>query len=235
MNSYRQHKRGDNAFTFLAVIAVFLFTVILFICVFCWYGRAYVRVSLDKTYYFLVRDCEDTTASAVAGQVYFLGGAGYLLEYNGENTVVLACYFKLTDAETVLQVIADKGVETRILTLKTEDFSLGGSKAAQKSKIAANIETTETSAEILYETANALERTDISQEQARAAVRGVVASLRGLRTENTESMYQSWNLALSSAEKRGAEIAEGILFAKDLRYMQTQLCMMIIKAKDYFV
>ncbi len=235
MNSYRQHKRGNDAFTFLAVIAVFLFTVILFICVFCWYGRAYARVSLNKTYYFLVRDCEDTTASAIAGQVYFLGGAGYLLEYNGEHAVVLACYFKQTDAEYVLQVIADKGVETRILILKTEDFSLGGRKAAQKSKITANIETTDTSAEILYETANDLERADISQEQARAAVRSVVTSLRGLRTENTESMFQSWNLALSSAEKRGTEISEGILFAKDLRYMQTQLCMMIVKAKDYFV
>ncbi len=234
MYTYRQNKRGGNTFTFLAVIAVFLFTVILFVCVFCWYGRAYARVSLNKSYYFLVRSCEDTTASAVAGQIYFAGGAGYLLQYGGENAVVLACYFRQTDAEYVLEVMAGKGLDVRLLELKSDDFTLGGSKAAYRDKIVANAGTVETSAKILYETANALERTDISQEEARAAVRGVVNSLKGLRSENAESLFESWNFALSGAERRGTEIAEGILFAKDLRYLQTQLCMLIIRAKDYF-
>lgn len=233
MNFYRRSNRRGNAFMFLAVIAVFVFTVILFIGVFFWYSRAFARISVDKTYYFLVRDCEAATASAVSGQVYYLGGAGYLLEYNGETAVVLACYFKQTDAEYVLETIAADDV--RLLTLNSDEFTLSGGKAAQKSKIVSNTETVETSAKILYETANALERTDISQEEARAAVRGAVSSLKGLRAENTETLFESWNLALSAAEKRGAEIAEGILFAKDLRYLQTQLCMMIVNVKDYFV
>lgn len=236
MNGFRKSygRRANGTATFFAVVAVFVFTVILFLCVFFWYGRAYARVSLDKTYYFLVRDCEETTAAAVSGQVYFSGGAGYLLGSGGDSAVVLACYFKQTDAEYVQANMTDKGVDTQVLALSSSDFTLDGGNSEQKSRIAANAETVETCAHILYDAANGLERTDISQDEARAAVRGVVVSLKGLYTENDGSFYDLWNAGLSGAAKRGTEIAEGIAFAKDLRYLQVELCLMIVNAANYF-
>ena len=207
-----------------------MFTVCLFVGVFWWYGRGYARVSLGKEYYFLVRDCEDTTASAVAGQVYLSGGAGYLLG----DAVVLSCYFKETDAERVRGSMTEKGLETRLLALKTEDFTLSGERARYLKEVKANAETVETCARVLYDTANGLERTDISQDEARAAVKGVVSALKGLRQGNEDSFFELWNYELSKAERRGKELAEGILFAKDLRYLQVELCMDILHADEYF-
>ena len=216
------------------MLGVFLFTVCLFIGLFWWYGRDYARVSLQKTYYFLVRDCEDTTASAVAGQVYLSGGAGYLLEVAGESSVVLSCYFKIADAERVQSMMQEKGIQTELLSFSTEEFVLQGEKAKLKTIVVENVETVETCARILYETANGLERTDTSQEEARAAVRGVISSLKGLQQGNEEQLFALWNHSLLSAERRGREIAEGIIFAKDLRYLQVELCMAILKTGEYF-
>lgn len=221
----------SGAFTFFAVLAVFLFTVCLFVGVFWWYGEDYARVSLGKEYYFLVRDCEDTTASAVAGQVYLSGGAGYLM---GENAVALSCYFKEMDAERIQGSMAEKGLDTRLLTLKTAEFTLSGEKAKFRDRVESNVETVETCARVLYDTANGLERTELSQDEARAAVKGVVTALKGLRQGNEDSLFELWNYHLSNAERRGKEIIEGILFAKDLRYLQIELCMTILSADQYF-
>lgn len=221
-------------FTFFAVLGVFFFTVLLFIGLFWWYGRDYAGISLEKTYYFLVRECEDTTASAVSGQVYLSGGAGFLLETEGREVVVLSCYFKITDGERVQSMMEEKGIETRLLSLRAEDFKLQDESAKFKKSVLENIETAETCAKMLYESANSLERNDITQDHARAALRGVVSSLKGLQSQNQEEFFSLWNKAISDAEKRGRELCEGILFAKDLRYLQVQLLLDIIDAHKYF-
>ncbi len=220
--------------TFFAALAVFLLTVGLFVGVFCWYGRDYERVSFDREYYFLVRDCEDATAAAVAGQVYFAGGAGFRLETAGKNCVVLACYFRQTDAERVKNAMEEKDIAAHILTLSPSGFALEGKNAALKGRVEGNLETAETCARILYDTANGLERAELSQEEARMAVRGAAKALKGLRAGNAESLFTAWNAELVSAERRGAEIADGILYAKDLRYLQAELCFAIVNADTYF-
>lgn len=235
MNTYHKPTQVGRIGTFFAVLGVFLFTVCLFVGLFWWYGRDYARVSLQKTYYFLVRACEDTTASAVAGQVYLSGGAGYLLEVAGESSVVLSCYFKVTDAERVQSMMQEKGIQAELMTFSTEEFVLQGEKASLKTNVEENVETVETCARILYETANGLERTSLSQDEARAAVRGVISSLKGLQQGNDKQFFALWNASLSSAERRGREIAEGIIFAKDLRYLQVELCMAILKTSEYFL
>lgn len=235
MDTYGKGYRTVNgAVRFIAALGVFLFTVCLFIGLFWWYGRDYARISLEKEYYFLVRDCEDTTASAVAGQVYLSGGAGYLYERSGHNSVVLACYFRETDAERVQSAMLEKGIDIRILALSGRDFSLSGKAAAFCGAIESNIETVETCAHILFDAANGLERAELSQEEARVAVRGVVKSLKGLRLGCGDDFFALWAHKLVEAERRGAELSEGILFAKDLRYLQVELCMDILHADEYF-
>ncbi|MGN1078320.1 MAG: hypothetical protein ACI4ST_07360 [Candidatus Gallimonas sp.] len=223
-------RRGSAKFL-LAVLAAFLCTLCLFAGIFWWSGRDYARVTFDETYYFLVRDCEDTTASAVSGQVYFSGGAGYLLER--ENAVVIACYFRESSANQVRDTLALKGVEARVLSLSPPDLELSGELAAQKARISSNAETLDSCAHILYDTANGLERTEISQDEARSALRGVIASLKGLCAENGEG-FSRWNAVVSQAVRKGTEIAEGILFARDLRYLQAQICMNVVRIGDYF-
>lgn len=232
MNAYGPRRR--NAATFFAVLGVFLLTVCLFVGVFRWYGEREETVAADKTYYFLVKNCEDTAASAVAGQVYLSGGAGYILEQDGESAVVLSCYFTERDALRVCGSLEEKGIEARVLTLSAQTFYLRGEKAAERGRVEDNMETVEACARVLYQAANELERGESSQEQARAAVRSAAISLGGLAAGNEGALYLTWNAALMRAERRGKELCEGILFAKDLRYLQTELLLMNVRAGGYF-
>lgn len=235
MKNYRISRIGTS---FFAVLAVFSVTVCLFVCVFLWFGRAEERIDPQREYYFLVSDCEETTAGAVAGQVYLQGGAGYLAEVDGQSLVVLAGYFRLTDAERVQTSTAEKGTNTRILTLSAAPFLLRGERASQKGRIEANLATAETCARMLYEAANGLERSEYSQDEARAAVRGVTAALKGLKTENEESegraVFSLWNATLDRMSRRSADLAEELLFAKDLRYLQVELLFAIVEGETYF-
>lgn len=217
---------------FFATVFFFFIAVGIFVGVFQWRGRAIATVELDREYFFLVRECDTPTAGAVAGDSYLAGGAGYLLE--SENVVVLACYYKKTDAEFVKETMSAKGVETRVLTRKADNFSLHGKRAKEKSRIRDNATTVDSLAHILYDAANGLERSSLSQNAARTAVEGVVKSLSGLATGNGEGIYALWNVELRRAMRRGKEIAAGILFAKDLRYLQIQLCFDVLGISDYF-
>lgn len=199
-----------------------------------WMGRDYERVSLGKTYYLLVRLCDEETAVSVSTQVYLSGGAGYYMKAGGKDCVVLSCYYKETDARLVQASMERKGVETQIIECACADFSLTGRNAAYAEAVAANAATANDNAKLLFETANKLERTEISQEEARAALRGVTASLSGLRKGNEGKFFERWNAALNSAEKKGREIASGIIFAKDLRYLQVQLTAAVVNADVLF-
>ena len=219
---------------FLAAIAIFTVLVLLFVGYFFHCGRDYARVSLPQKYWLLSRDCKDTTASAIIGESYVSGGAGYLVETGGNQSVALACYYAETTARSVQEVMTGKGVETRVTEICPEDVELNGGAAAHAGRIAANADTADTCTRILYDAANGLERTEVSQEEARTAVRGVVKSLKGLAAENKGRLYERWNAELARICRKGTELSEGILFARDLRYLQVWLCIFVTDAADYF-
>ncbi len=195
-------------------------------------GQGYARVNFSKSYYFVVKDCEKTTVSAVTGDIYSAGGAGYFLEK--DNAVAIACYFKEASAESVRKNLEEKGTETRLVVHSPENLVLRGSKSAYKQQIEGNLETVDSIAHILYDTANGLERSELSQKQAKAALDGVVSSLKGLIEANSGNLFALWNAGLKEAERKGTELNGGILFAKDLRYLQTMLCDKSVNVAKYF-
>lgn len=229
-----ESKRRGGLTAFIAVLAVFLFTVCMFVGVFRWNGRDRAHLSFTQKYYFLVRDCEAATAAAVAGQVHVSGGSGLQIQTGGDYAVVVSCYFREETALSVRDGMTEKGVETRVIMLAPDDFCLYGKSAAEGNRVISNAETADSCARLLYDTANGLERTEISQTAARAAVRGVRNSLKGLRTENGDGFYARWNAALKEAERKCAECADGILFAKDVRYIQSMLCFSVVNLGTYF-
>lgn len=216
------------------MLAVFVAIVMAFVGFMWWNGRDYVRVSLSQKYWFLVRDCDESTSAAVIVNTYLSGGAGYLIETDGKQTVAVACYYSELSAQSVQRTLESKGVETRVVKYAPDDFTLNGSSALHKNRIVSNAETADTCAKILYDTANGLERTEISQDEGRAALRGVVSSVKGLREENTAECFTLWNTLLSGVERRGTETANGIIFAKDLRYLQILLCYAVSNMGEYF-
>lgn len=199
---------------------------------FAFNGQGYARVSFRKDYYFLVKDCEETTAAAVSGDIYSSGGAGYFLE--SDNAVAIACYFKETSAQSVQSSLAEKGTQTRLVVKSPSEMVLRGRKGAQKEKIVSNLETVDSLAHILYDTANGLERSELSQKEAKAALGGVLSSLKGLIGGNEGELYAAWNVALKEAQRRAEELEKGLLFSKDLRYLQTMLCDKAVNSALYF-
>ena len=196
-------------------------------------GLGYARVSFERDYYFLVKDCEETTVTAVAGDVYSSGGAGYYMA--SDNAVVIACYFQETSAQSVKRNLEAKGTETRLVVHSPSDLVLRGRKSGYKEQIQSNLETVDALAHILYDTANGLERSELSQREAKAALSGVVSSLKGLIAGNEGDVFALWNAALKEAQRRGSELSSGLLFAKDLRYLQTMLCDKTVQLTNYFV
>lgn len=168
----------------------------------------------------------------MTGDIYSAGGAGYFLER--DNAVAIACYFKEASAESVRKNLEEKGTETRLVVHSPENLVLRGSKSAYKQQIEGNLETVDSIAHILYDTANGLERSELSQKQAKAALGGVVSSLKGLIEANSGNLFALWNAALKEAERKGTELSGGILFAKDLRYLQTMLCDKSVNVAKYF-
>lgn len=211
-----------------ALFSLFAFTV-------WWSLRDYARIEPDKTYYLLVRACEEETAVSVSTQVYLSGGAGYLMQAGGRDCVVLSCYFREADAARVQRNLQGKDVEAFVVACDAPVFELSGSAAGYAERICSNLDTLDSNIKLLYDVANGLERTELNQDEARAAVRGVTASLSGLRTGNEGALFERWNAALQKAERKGREIASGILFAKDVRYLQVQLVAAAVNADAFFV
>lgn len=214
-------------------VFVFIAAIVFCIAAVAVGGQSFARVSFSKSYYFLIKSCEETSVVAVSGDVYAAGGAGYYME--GENAVAIACYFKETSAQSVQRNLESKGTETELIKREAEDLVLRGKKSEYKGQIESNLETVDQLAHILYDTANGLERSELTQKQAKTSVEGVAASLKGLRDGNEDEFFSGWNMGLLEAERRAKELAQGLLFAKDLRYLQAMLCDKTVRMANYFV
>lgn len=225
----RRRLRGREI---LIVLGVFAAAVLLLIAIFAGVKRSRAAVGFEAEYYFLVERCEDSTAAAVAGSIYGAGGAGYLL--HGGGAVVIACYYTVRDAERVQAAMREKGAETQIMELSAEKFYLSGANAAYAARVAANAETAEACARLLYDAANGLERAELGQTEARTAARGAADCLAGLRTGNAGAFFDRWNAELVRAERECREISDGIAFAKDLRRVQARILCGIVELGSYF-
>ena len=122
----------------------------------------------------------------------------------------------------------------RAMKRQLKRFTPHGECAAEHARIAANIKAADSCAHLLYDAANKLERGEASQEEARAYLRGAAAALDGLAQENESAVFALWNAELRSASRRLKEYAEGILYAKDLRYSQVALAFLILEIPSYF-
>ncbi len=224
-------RRRLSLFQFLAVLGLFAATVFLFLAAVSCVKRDEKVVNFEAKYYFLVENCEDTTAAAVAGTVYGRGGAGVLL---GGRAVVVACYYTVQDAERVQSAMSEKGTVTRIEEVSAKKFALKGGNAAYCGRVEANAATVETCARLLYDTANGLERAELGQSAAKAAAHGAASSLAGLAEGNAGAFFDRWNAELLAAKRSCKEVEGGLVFAKDLRRIQAQLLCALVGLGAYF-
>lgn len=227
--------RGKGgAAKFFVIFIIFFLCVLFFLILFLCNTRSVASVKEQAGYYFLVRDCEETTVAAVSSDVYRMGGAGYLMEVDGGLAVALSCYFSREDAESVQATLHEKGTQTRILSLASKDVVFYGNNAAKHAAcVRAVLTTGRQCARILYDTANGLERATVSQAEGAIAMEGVTKVLRGLAGEDV-SIHGRWNVALGELVRRGEELSLGVLFSKDVRYFQVELCSALAQIFKYY-
>ncbi len=223
----RHRKLGLGGF--VAVLLLFAGMLLALISVVLLTGRAQTTVSFGKTYYFVVRVCEDSTAAAVVGEVYSGGGAGL----RTEDGVVVACYYLRSDAERVSASMEERGISTRLLEKRTEDVVLTGDEAEMAARVQANAELADVCAKMLFDAANGLERGSLSQEGARAMTKGAANALHGLRLGNAEAFFADWDRALEGFERECEVLSSGILFAKDLRRLQADILSHLVNFSSY--
>ena len=215
MQRYRLRVKGliISVLAFIACLAIFLVLVF-------YTGRARADVTLDLKYYFLVRDCDDSTSAAVVGEVYSAGGAGYL---DGES-VILACYDAKADARRVCSLMEQKGETVHVTERELKSLTLRGDRARYGEKVKENAETAKSVARLLYDTANGLETGTLSQSLAKANVKGAADALNGLIARNGDKIFEAWNRTLYAVAADLRDVTGGLLFAKDVRYVQISLC-----------
>lgn len=212
-----------------AATLLFFFTLSVCIGIFA-HGRNFAAVDISKRYFFLVRDCESATAGAVAGESYYAGGAGYLMDEG--TSVVLAGYYSKSDATVVGGTMSERGVKVRVLEREISTFGVNGDAAEFAVRIESCADVLDTLSRMLFDAANGLERNTATQEEARAAVLGVAKSLAGLKTDG--EVFSLLDPELSRMQRRAKELAAGILFANDLRYLQVRMLFTILNFDQYF-
>lgn len=150
------------------------------------------------------------------------------------TSVVLACYFESGEAARVQAQMLQNGVETAISERLSDAVVLSGEAARYSEAIAGNLQTADACARILYHAANGLERAAIGQNEASALLGFVASSLRGLPQGNSAQAFAPWNAALIHLADEVRSLTDGILFARDVRRAQVELCLQVVQAEKYF-
>lgn len=187
------------------------------------------KFTVDKTFYFLAEEAGESVA-VFAQSVYNGGGAGYPYEAEGKYYSVLAAYNDLQAVQSVAETMEAKGKETSILTVTVGTFYFTTRTLIEEAEKTEGVVTTILQcADVLYAAANRLERGEYGQAEGRACVAGISAALGGI-----EGMLEQAEELLLVAREKCDEIETGVVYAKDLRYLQIELIGGIAALQKYF-
>ncbi len=196
----------------------------MFIAVICLYSVAFAlrteEFTVNRTVYFLVLPAEESTSSVVAQDIYVSGGAGYVFSHKATQYVALAAYNDEWAARNVQGTLEKKGKETKILPLYIDTFYFKSKKEKEnKGAIEGGVNTLLQCADLLYTTANGLETTRFTQGEARQ----IVSELQSVFNALKANAVAQTEVLLNYAVKKCREITSGIIYAKDVRYLQLLL------------
>jgi hypothetical protein len=186
------------------------------------------RFGVDRTFYFLAEEAGESV-SVFAQSVYNGGGAGYLYESNGISYSVLAAYNALEEAQGVANTMAARGRETVLLPVTVGTFYFTTrARAAEAAATEGVVTTALDCADALYSSANKLERGEYTQAEGRACIAGIAAALKGAANGGAASAW------LQTGIEKCAEIESGVVYAKDLRYLQIELIGGIVELQNFY-
>lgn len=228
---YCMNLRGQKISPFfISVVAVITISVaIILVAVSC----AGSKITFKTTFYFVCYSVEDNavSASSVSSAVSNYGGAGYILEYDGEFYVTVSCYYAENDAKTVCESLKRRDLQCEVLEVSTDEYALKSASARQNAQLyLGNLNTLQSLSALAYECANALDTGVYGQSNAKSVISDIGNALEGLLTANEENCF-STELRRLIAECRNA--GGGYVYSKDMRKLQIAIADVIINAKLY--
>lgn len=177
--------------------------------------------AVDKTYYCVVRQTAAESVGVWSETAYLDGGAGYVVETDGDIFVALAAYERESQAKGVADALGRRGTACTILPLSIGTFYFTDRKRLAvyeqtKDCVFASLEL----AGLFYRLANGLSAGEYTQREAVSVLeesRKVLKTIcKGCGGGETERM-------LRECERKCRAILSDTILSSDVRYMQLQL------------
>lgn len=222
--------RGREITPFIASVGAILAVTVL-ICIFSVSCNA-VTLTFESTFYFVCYKSEDNylSASSMSDAVSSYGGAGYILELDGEYFITVSCYYTESDANAVCDSLARRELDCFVLKRQTKEYSLPRSASRNAELYRGNLNTLTSLSSLAYACANKLDTGEYSQSNARQVVSDILKSLKTLQSANSGNCF-------SDELRRLVTICEdagnGIIYSKDLRKLQIAIADTVINIELY--
>lgn len=188
------------------------------------------KLTFKADYYFVCYRITDNafSASSLSGTVASYGGAGYILNYEENYYVTVACYYKKADANSVCESLKKRDLECSVLEVKTEDYDIKRSENKNLNLYLGNFNTLNSLSTLAYECANKLDTGEFLQSEGKDVVSAIKSSLKGLLKENASNPFTN-DLTFLIAECEDKQ--RGLLLSKDMRYLQIAIIDSIVNMR----
>lgn len=190
-------------------------------------------IRFEANYYFVCYTVSDNalSADAISDTVSSYGGAGYVLEYDGNYYVTVACYYSENEANRVKQNLLKRGLNCSVLSIKTNNYSIQSLVIRDKEQLyLGNLNTLHSLSELCYKCANGLDTGEYGQSSAKSLLADVKSGLNGLKNANNENcFYKELRRLIAECEA----IESGYIYSKNMRKLQIAITDTIINIDLY--
>lgn len=177
-------------------------------------------VALDNNFYYLVS--EDMQMEAGAEFIKLDGGAGYLLDMDGEEWVAMSVYLKEMDGVSVLNNLRKTGKTGKILAVKADRLYLK-TKTQQKNalKYKGAFDSLYGCMQVLENCVFSLDK-GMTQESCKRLLNALKRQFSYLKKEY-QTEFSACSMLCKSAEEALTEMLSNTVYLRDLRYLSCQL------------
>lgn len=213
---------------FQKIVYILLALFFLFIGGYAWTIKRRETVSLSRTFYFLVS--KNTHIQAGVYQSVLDGGAGFVLEKEGEYFVALTVYQTQTQAETVWKNLSE---ETEIVEFSVDKLYFKGARDKKSKKGIISAFSCLGSYIQLLEKEIVRLNSGATQNSSKRVLQTLNRQIEFLERE-----YRGRFAPFESLCYRAKNLIKGalgeIVYVSDLRYLLCDMCFSFVKMSEFF-
>lgn len=184
--------------------------------------------ALSKTFYFLVAD--DMHIEASTHETHLQGGAGYLLDLEGEEWVAYQVYFSPEQAKRVQSGLT---APSKVLTVSTEKVYF---KTKQEKRLVNTVKNAFSCLDDYIEVLSAeIARLDKgATQQSSKRILTVLTRQCAYAADKYEKDLPSFSRVLRDLQERLNVCIKGMVYSKDLRYALCEACFGYIRLSQEY-